>query len=67
MDRSYKHGMKLSQAMLVLVSFAANGHIDPDLFEVFVRERVYQKYAEAFLEPEQIDIVNVATILPGVA
>ena len=35
---------------------AHNGHIDPDLFSVFVRERVYQRYADQFLEPLQIDV-----------
>jgi len=57
-DRPYKGGMKLSQAVEILAKFAKGGHIDPDLFEVFVRDRVYQKYAEAFLDPKQIDHVD---------
>ena len=36
------------------------GHIDPDLFEVFLRERVYLRYAERFLDAEQMDAVDVA-------
>jgi hypothetical protein len=31
------------------------GHIDPDLFEVFIREKVYLRYAAEYLDPEQID------------
>ena len=62
-DRPYKEGMKLSQAVSILAKFRENGHVDPDLFEVFVRERVYQKYAEAFLDPKQIDDVDVGAIL----
>jgi hypothetical protein len=66
-DRPYKHGMKLSQAVSILAKFAKNGHIDPDLFEVFIRNRLYLKYAETFLEPAQIDAVDTAAILANVA
>lgn len=62
-DRPYKHGMKLSQAMRILADFRRNGHIDPDLFEVFVKQGVYRRYAEKFLKPEQIDTVDEATLL----
>lgn len=62
-DRPYKHGMKLSQAMRILAEFRNNGHIDPDLFEVFVKQGVYRRYAEKFLKPEQIDAVDEATLL----
>ncbi len=50
-DRPYKSGMKLSQAMSILAKFAANGHIDRQIFDVFVREGVYLNYAERFLDP----------------
>ena len=52
-DRPYKPGMKLSQAMGIMQRFRQNGHIDPDLFEVFVNEKVYLRYAEQFLDPWQ--------------
>jgi HD-GYP domain-containing protein (c-di-GMP phosphodiesterase class II) len=58
-DRPYKPGMKLSQAMGIMHRFKLNGHIDPDLFDVFVSEHVYLKYAEQFLDPWQIDVVNL--------
>jgi len=54
-DRPYKNGMKLSQALAIMEKMKATGHIDPDLFDVFVRERVYQRYAEQFLDSGQID------------
>ena len=57
-DRPYKPGMKLSQAMTIMNNFRRNGHIDPDLFDVFVKQRVYQSYAEKFLHASQIDAVN---------
>jgi HD-GYP domain-containing protein (c-di-GMP phosphodiesterase class II) len=63
-DRPYKPGMKLSQAMDIMGKFATGGHIDPDLFDVFVREKVYLKYAEKFLDPSQMDAVDEGKI-PG--
>ncbi|MDP1651800.1 MAG: HD domain-containing phosphohydrolase [Rhodocyclaceae bacterium] len=54
-DRPYKQGMKLSQAIEIMRKFAANGHIDRDLFEVFMRQGVFRRYAETFLDPAQID------------
>ncbi len=59
-DRPYKPGMKLSQAMGIMDRFKQNGHIDPDLFDVFVNEKVYLRYAEKFLDPWQIDTVSLA-------
>ena len=61
-DRPYKNGMKLSQAMKILAGFKKNGHIDPDLFDIFVNQKVYQQYAERFLNPEQVDAVNEAEL-----
>jgi HD-GYP domain-containing protein (c-di-GMP phosphodiesterase class II) len=61
-DRPYKPGMKLSQAMGIMHKFKRNGHIDPDLFDVFVSQGVYLSYAHAFLEPWQVDEVDVQTL-----
>ena len=57
-DRPYKQGMKLSQAMNIMNKFKWNGHIDGDLFDVFVKQEVYLSYAHKFLDPSQIDEVN---------
>jgi hypothetical protein len=61
-DRPYKPGMKLSQAMEIMAKFSNNGHIDPDLFEVFIEQRVHEQYAVAFLAPFQRDAVDLAYI-----
>jgi HD-GYP domain-containing protein (c-di-GMP phosphodiesterase class II) len=63
-DRPYKKGKTLSESLHILGKFKLNGHIDPELFDVFVRRKVYVKYAEQFLDPEQIDAVDEAKI-PG--
>lgn len=54
-DRPYKPGMKLSEALRILAKFRDNGHIDPDLFDVFVKQKVYLQYARQYLDAEQID------------
>lgn len=58
-DRPYKKGKTLSQAMRILGFMKNDAHIDVDLFEIFVKEKIYMKYAEDFLDPEQIDEVNI--------
>jgi HD-GYP domain-containing protein (c-di-GMP phosphodiesterase class II) len=63
-DRPYKPGKRLSESLRILGKFALNGHIDPDLFQIFVRSKVYLRYAEAFLDLEQIDEVDESNI-PG--
>lgn len=63
-DRPYKNGMKLSEALRILGQMKLEQHIDSDLFDVFVREKVYLQYAEKFLKPEQIDRVDESQI-PG--
>ena len=63
-DRPYKRGKTLTESLNILGKFKENGHIDPDLFDVFVREKVYLEYAKQFLDPEQIDAVDESQI-PG--
>jgi HD-GYP domain-containing protein (c-di-GMP phosphodiesterase class II) len=65
-DRPYKKGKTLSESLEILGKFSMNGHIDPDLFDVFVRRKVYRRYAEMFLDKEQIDDVDESKI-PGYA
>ena len=56
-DRPYKKGKTLSQAMRILGFMKNDAHIDVDLFDIFVKEKIYLQYAEGFLDPEQIDEV----------
>jgi HD-GYP domain-containing protein (c-di-GMP phosphodiesterase class II) len=63
-DRPYKKGKTLSESLEILGKFSLSGHIDPDLFDVFVRRKVYQRYAEMFLDQEQVDEVDESKI-PG--
>jgi HD-GYP domain-containing protein (c-di-GMP phosphodiesterase class II) len=63
-DRPYKKGKTLSESLEILGRMKLNHHIDPDLFDIFVRRKVYRRYAEMFLDREQIDEVDESKI-PG--
>jgi len=62
-DRPYKKGKSLSECIAILAGFRDRHHIDPDLFELFLRSGVYRTYAETFLRPEQIDDVDIEPYL----
>jgi hypothetical protein len=71
-DRPYKKGKTLTEALTILGKFKLNGHIDPDLFDVFMWEKVYEKYARFVAEqqkdkdavPRQVELVDPEKI-PG--
>ncbi len=64
-DRPYKVGKTLTESLNILGRLKIDGHIDPDIFDVFVRKKVYRDYAIAVkLDPSQIDIVD-ETKIPG--
>jgi len=54
-DRPYKAGKKLSEALFILKKMKEEGHIDPDLYDAFIAQKIYKKYAERFLDDFQID------------
>lgn len=62
-DRPYKEGMKLSQALQILRGMRDKNHIDPDLFDLFIREKLYDHYADQFLDESQIDEVDPAKLV----
>jgi HD-GYP domain-containing protein (c-di-GMP phosphodiesterase class II) len=59
-DRPYKPPKKISAAVKIMSSFRDNGHICPDLFDLFLTSGVFRKYGETYLQPEQLDEVDVA-------
>lgn len=65
-DRPYKPGKTLSESLTILGRMKLDHHVDPDLFDVFLREKVYLEYAARFLPAEQIDDVDW-TKIPGVS
>jgi HD-GYP domain-containing protein (c-di-GMP phosphodiesterase class II) len=63
-DRPYKKGKTLSESLRILGKFKLDGHIDPDLFDVFMWQKVYLTYAAQCMDPAQVDAVDVSRI-PG--
>ncbi len=55
-DRPYKEGKALSMAMRIMGFMKNDAHVDPFLFELFVKEKIYLKYAEKYLTKEQLDM-----------
>lgn len=58
-DRPYKKGKTLSEAMKIMNFMARDRHIDPELFQIFIKEKIYLEYAEKHMDPSQIDEVTI--------
>lgn len=66
-DRPYKPGKTLSQAVAIMAQMKRDGHIDAELFDLFLRAGVHLDYAKRFMRPEQIDAVDLAAYLDAAA
>lgn len=66
-DRPYKKAKTLSESVRIMAMARDQQHIDPELFDLFLSSGVYLRYAERFMQPEQIDVVNVAQYMSGAA
>jgi HD-GYP domain-containing protein (c-di-GMP phosphodiesterase class II)/HAMP domain-containing protein len=64
-DRPYKRGKTLSESLEILGRMRLEGHIDPDLFDLFIEKRIYERYGRQHLDRTQLDEVDLARI-PGV-
>lgn len=62
-DRPYKAPKTLSESLRIMARMSREQHLDGDLFEIFLQRGVYRAYAEGFLQPEQIDEVDVSDLL----
>ena len=50
--------MKISQALSILQGMRDKQHIDHELYQVFLKERVWEQYAQQHLNKDQLDIVD---------
>tara|TARA_B100000614_G_scaffold240388_1_gene240705 strand:- start:25 stop:777 length:753 start_codon:yes stop_codon:yes gene_type:complete len=62
-DRPYKKPYKLSKALKILKFMVDDNEIDPDLFQLMIRNKLHLKYANEHLRPEQIDDINEKELL----
>jgi len=66
-DRPYKKAKTLGESIRIMGSMVKNRHIDPDLYRLFLESRTYLRYAQQFLQPEQIDDVDIAKHLEALS
>ena len=58
-DRPYNaEGKKLSLVMKIMSFMRNDYHFDPDLFDIFVKEGVFEDYAKKYVKEGQIDEVE---------
>ncbi len=62
-DRPYKAPKPLSESLRMLHQLKRKGHIDADLFDLFLRSGVYLRYAQRFLRPAQMDVSDIGPYL----
>jgi HD-GYP domain-containing protein (c-di-GMP phosphodiesterase class II) len=62
-DRPYKDGYKLSKAMNILKFMILDNELDKDIFNLFINQKVYLKYAEDYIKNSQIDKINEKDLL----
>jgi HD-GYP domain-containing protein (c-di-GMP phosphodiesterase class II) len=55
-DRPYKKGKTLSEALAIMRRMQREQHIDSELFDLFLSSGVYDEYAKKFMRPEQRDV-----------
>ena len=55
-DRPYRKGKTLSEALRIMELMVKDKHIDQDLFEFFIKEKIYADYAKREMMPQQVDI-----------
>ncbi|WP_136797582.1 HD domain-containing phosphohydrolase [Desulfosediminicola ganghwensis] len=62
-DRPYKKAKSLREAIEIMTTMAKNNHLDGNLFRLFLESGIYLTYARTFLDPEQIDEVDIEAYL----
>ena len=62
-DRPYKKAKTLTESLRIMASMRDAQHIDAELFALFLRSGTYREYAEKYLQPEQIDAVDIEPLL----
>lgn len=45
-DRPYKKGKSLAEALKIMEDMAKDNKIDADLYDIFIKEKVYEEYAQ---------------------
>lgn len=62
-DRPYKHPKRLSEALSIMGQMRDRGHIDPQLFRLFLHSGVCEQYAARYLSTEQNEQIDIEDYL----
>ena len=55
-DRPYKSAKTLSEALKIMKWFRDNNHIDSEVYDLFIKANIPQRYAKEYLRPDQYDV-----------
>ncbi|MCP4899656.1 MAG: GAF domain-containing protein [bacterium] len=64
-DRPYMRPKALGLALRIMRSMCDEGHLCPELFDLFLSSGAYRKYAEQYLQPSQLEEVDISQFLSG--
>lgn len=66
-DRPYKSGKKLSESLTIMANMVNDNHLDRQLFVLFIESGIWQDYAKTYLQPDQVDLIDITTLLRKVS
>ncbi|KFZ39190.1 hypothetical protein HR45_02015 [Shewanella mangrovi] len=58
-DRPYKKAKPVSVSIKILYQMVQQGHVDADVFKLFLSSGIYLEYARRYLDDAQIDVVDI--------
>ncbi len=61
-DRPYKTPKTLTETLRIMAFMAKDQHLDAELFRYFLRSRLWEGFAERFMQPAQLDAVDLDAI-----
>ncbi|WP_246012848.1 HD domain-containing phosphohydrolase [Pigmentiphaga humi] len=61
-DRPYKPPKTLSESLGIMAAMCRGRHLDTELYQYFLRSRVWLDYARQFIDPGQIDDVDIEAL-----
>lgn len=64
-DRPYKKAKTISESLRIMSFMCKDQHIDPDLFDLFLKSEIWKTYADTYLDPSQVDEVDINDYLPA--
>ncbi|QIB33629.1 HD domain-containing phosphohydrolase [Ancylobacter pratisalsi] len=62
-DRPYRKAKTLSEAIRIMGMMKRDNHLDPDLLDLFLTSGLWRDYAQAYMDPAQIDEPDIDAVL----